>query len=199
MAEQRDRVDEEPADPDLLRAAFVDAAPRTVEDVAAATGVSLAAARSGLEALADSGTIERRSVSGVDISARKAAEAADIDVETPIVLYHLSAAEASSGTVDQSGADDEIGRRLDRMTIPGASDLMRSWRRDAVRAAHDYLVTAGGEPPEEIRAEVYPGHEAGFDDPGSWWVFVRPRLYRLPGIVVDDGEWFVEQRPAPRE
>lgn len=198
MAEQRDRADEDPADPDRLRAAFVDAAPRTVEDVAAAAGVSPAAAQPGLETLAESGAIGRRSVNGVDISARKAAEAAEIDIEAPITLYHLTPSAASEGDTNQSGTDDEIGRRLDRMAIPGASDLMRSWRRDAVRATHDYLVTAAGATPEEIRSDVYSGHEAGFDDPGSWWEFVRPRLYRLPGVTVEDDEWFIEQRPAPQ-
>lgn len=193
MAEQRDRPET-----DRLLSAFVDAAPRTVTDVALAAGVTEADAERGLEALCEAGALERRSVSGVDISAQKAAEAAEIDVDEPITLYHLPAAALADSTATPPTADDEIGRRLERMSIPGASDLMRSWRRDAVRAAYDHLITSGGVTPDTLVDEVYPGHEAAFDDPPAWWFFVRPRLYRLPGVAVDDGEWFVEQRPAPR-
>lgn len=195
MATQRDRAD---ADQNRVLSAFVDAAPRTVTDVALATGVDVDDAKAVLSDLCAAGSLNSRSVSGVDISARKAAEAADVAIDEPITLYYRPADALAAEDMTPPTADDEIGRRLERMSIPGASDLMRSWRRDAVRATYNHVVESGGTTMDELVTEVYSGHEAGFDDSDAWWAFIRPRLYRLPGIAVDDEEWYVEQRPAPR-
>lgn len=199
MATQQDRDEGErvaSVPPDRALEAFVDAAPRTAADVAAAAGVGEEAAREALSTLRDRGELERRTVSGVDVTAQKAAEEAGIDVDEPIELWYLPAERLAEGPAERPDAEDEVGRRLERMDVPGASGMMRNWRRDAVRAAYGYLRSSGGATPDELCEDVYPGHEAGFDDAGDWWAFLRPRLYRLPGVAVDDDVWFVQQRPV---
>lgn len=176
--------------------AFVDAAPLTVAEVAAAADLAEDEAREALTALVEAGDLRRKEVRGVDISQRKAAEAADVDLAAPVVLYYRTAEDlrAGVGTADGADADpaDPVGRRLARMDVPGSSEMMRSWRRDAVRAAYDHLREAGPAAPEAIREAVYHAHEAGFDDADAWWACVRPRLATLPGVVAGDGEWRVE-------
>lgn len=176
--------------------AFVDAEPLSVPEVAVATGLPTEDVREALADLVEAGRLRRTAVRGVDVSQRKAAEAADVDLETPIVLYHRQpeALLSGIGTADGAGIDadaDRIGRRLARMDVPGASGMMRNWRRDAVRAAYDHLLEHGPADSATIRAAVFPAHEAGFDDPDAWWACIRPRLARLPGVTVEDGQWRV--------
>lgn len=178
-------------------AAFVDAESLTVEEVAIAACVPEPAAADALAELVEDGSLRQTTVRGVDIRQRKDAERADADLEQPVDLFHRRAEDLESavGTADgrEADADDRRERRLARMDVGGASDMMRDWRRDAVRGAHDHLREAGPCEPATIREAVYPTHEAGFDDADAWWDCVRPRLARLPGVVVEDGEWTVRE------
>jgi hypothetical protein len=196
MSQHRDREQSGrsiPTRPERVLDAFVDGAPRTVDDVAIAANVDTDVARATLEALVEDGTLTRRSVSGVDITERKAAEEADIDLDAEIDLWSLTPDELTEGQSDPATAEDRIDRRLERMTVPGASEMMQNWRRDAVRAAYERLDALDGDEltPAALRDDLFGTHEAGFDTPEAWWDFVRPRLYRLPGVTVEDGCWCV--------
>lgn len=177
-------------------AAFVDGEPLTVEDVAIATCVPEPAVEDALAELVEDGELHRTTVRGVDIRQRKEAERADVDLERPVELYHRDEEDLRDGIGTEDGhridAEDRRDRQLARQDVEGASDMMRDWRRDAVRGAHDYLREEGPCDDEEIREAVYPAHEAGFSDEDAWWECVRPRLARLPGVAVADGEWLVE-------
>ncbi|GAB3689359.1 hypothetical protein GCM10028857_24600 [Salinarchaeum chitinilyticum] len=187
--------------PELLervRSAFVDAEPLRTAEVAVAADVPEPAARDALEELVAAGDLRHASVRGVDIRQRKHAENDDtVDLGAAIDVYHRPAADLVETVGTRDGSEmhadaDPIARRLARMDVPGASEMMRDWKRDAVRAAREHLETAGPCAPDEIRDVVYPAHEAGFDDAESWWAFVRPRLARLPGVVVEQGAWTLE-------
>ena len=181
-----------------VRGAFVDAEPLTTAEVAVAADVPEPAAAETLEALVEAGDLRHAQVRGVDIRQRKLAEDDDeIDLEEPFDLYfrHADDLLETVGTRDGSEVSDEadqVGRRLTRMDVGGASEMMRDWKRDAVRAAREHLLASGPCDPEELRGVVYPAHEAGFDDAEAWWDCVRPRLARLPGVVVDHGTWDAE-------
>jgi len=185
-------------DPDVrarVLAAFVDAEPLSPRDVAVAADLPVPAARDVLSALVDAGELHRTEVRGVDIRQRKAAEDAEVDLERPIELFQRPAEALRDGTgvdTDPGGdSPDPVDRRLGRMDVPGASGMMRDWRRDAVRAAHEHLREEGPAEPAELRDVVYPAHEAGFDDAREWWAFVRPRLARLPGVTTTEAAWTV--------
>lgn len=179
-------------------AAFVDGEPLTVADVAIAADLAEAEARTTLETLVEDGALLHTTVRGVDIRHRKRAEAAeDVDLEAPIDCYYRPPAAVAEGVGSRDGARidedaDRLDRRLARMDVPGASEMMRDWRRDAVRAAYEYLEEHGPAAPEAIVEAVYPAHEAGFEDSEPWWACVRPRLARLRGVDVDEeGRWLV--------
>ncbi|WP_248517405.1 hypothetical protein [Salinarchaeum laminariae] len=181
-----------------VRSAFVDAEPLSTAEVAVAADVPEPAAADVIEDLVSAGDLRHATVRGVDIRQRKLVEDDDeIDLGEAIDCYHRPAADLAEtvGTRDASeiGPDaDRIGRRLARMDVPGASEMMRDWKRDAVRAAHEHLEDAGPCDSEELQTVVYPAHEAGFDDAESWWDCVRPRLVRLPGVVIEQGQWNVD-------
>jgi hypothetical protein len=205
MAQQHDRDEggrSISTRPEHVLEAFVDGAPRTVEDVAICADLDPAVARATLEELTDGDTLTHRTVSGVEITARKDAEEADVDVDAEIELWSLTAEQLAEGSPERATADSPVGRRLERMTIPGASDMMQDWRRDAVRATYEHLDDLDGDrvAPADLREALFSAHEAGFDDPADWWAFVRPRLYRLPGVTVEDGRWRVlpdDHEPTP--
>jgi len=196
MSQQRDREESGRSvspRPERVLDAFVDGAPRTVADVAICADIDEDVARMTLETLAEQGELTNRTVSGVDITARKESEEADVDLDAAIELWSLPAESVLEGPTEPPEADDVLERRLERMTVPGASDMMQDWRRDAIRAAYEHLESTDPAAPSELREELFGAHEAGFDDPVDWWEFVRPRLYRLPGVVVEDGHWTVRR------
>lgn len=182
-----------------VRGAFIDAEPLTLPEVAVAADVPEPAAEEALEALVEAGDLRHAQVRGVDIRERKRAEDHDdVDLEAPIDCYHRPAEDLLEGVGTRDGRDvsadaDRIDRRLARMDVDGASEMMRDWRRGAVRAAHEYLEAEGPCEPAAITEVVYPAHEAGIDDAEAWWEFVRPRLARLPGVEVVEGEWDVRE------
>lgn len=187
--------------------AIVDGEPLSVREVAIAADVPESDAAEALEALVADGHLRHTTVRGVDIRVRKEAEQAGVDLEAPVECYYPSAeslldgvgttdglAAAPAGDDESGDADvDPLDRRLARMDVEGASEMMRDWRRDAVRAAYEFLRESGPADPEAIQEAVYPAHQAGFDDPSNWWDCVRPRLLRLPGVAVDDGAWDADE------
>lgn len=186
-------------DPEIrerVRDAFVDAEPLSATEVAVAADLPEPAARDVLSALVDADELRHTEVRGVDIRERKAAEEADVDLERPVELFRRPEPSLVEGTGiedDPGGSDaDPIDRRLGRMDVPGNSEMMRDWRRDAVRAAYEHLRDSGPAETADVRETVYPAHEAGFDDADAWWAFVRPRLARLPGVTTLQAEWTVE-------
>jgi|GEM_PF-235429 len=67
---------------------------------------------------------------------------------------------------------------------------VRPDRTDAIRAAFAYLRHWDEATADEIAADVYDEHPAGYPDPDAWWnQFVREYLAELPGVQrPDDGE-----------
>jgi len=84
---------------------------------------------------------------------------------------------------------ERVDDAIDEMAVPGASELMQDWRRDAVREAFAFLREADVADASTVVDAVYPTHEAGFDTEEAWWGMVAPRLARLPGVLAGgDGD-----------
>lgn len=156
--------------------AFRDAEPLTTAEVATAAGVSDQTAAAKLVELADDGRVRRKAIGDRDVWFR------------PVSAFERRDAAPDGGGAD--GSERSLAAALDELEVPGTSEMMRDWRRDAVRAAFDYL--AGERAVEEpaFREDVYPGQSAGYDDPEAWWGMVRPRLKSLPGV--DAPTWETE-------
>jgi len=151
---------------DRVLAYFDGYQPYAVVEVATGLGVSTTTARSTLDTLEECGALATKTVGD------------DVDV-----WYRPR--EASEGSAGPT--TDVVDRRLDaivkRMDVPGTSELMRSWRRDAVRVVVEHLRNTTTASADELRDEVYPGNAAGYDDPEEWWSMVRKRLLEIPGVV----------------
>ena len=169
--------------------AFVDAAPRTVDEVAAETALDAADARAALEALVDRGALRHKRVDGVDVGERSR-PMDDRREELPVDLWYLPEDRLEGGnvvvTLDEGRPIEEA---LEEMEFPGASEMMRDWRRDAVRAAYEYLREQGPANRDNLVEDVYPPHSAGYADADEWFDCVGPRLARLPGVERADGEF----------
>ena len=172
-------------------AAFVDAAPRTVDEVAAETDLDAADARAALEALVDRGALRHKRVSGTDVDERSR-PMDDAREDLAVDLWYLPRDRLDGGdvvvTLDEGRPVEEA---LEAMEFPGASEMMRDWRRDAVRAAYEFLRERGPATSDELIDAVYPPHSAGYASDGAWWECVRPRLRELPGVEADGDRWDV--------
>jgi len=135
--------------------------PVSASEVAAELDVPRSVARDALLELSGNDDLEHRQVRG--------------HVGTVDVWYRPRADAPSS-------LDDRVDDALADLAVPGASELMQDWRRDAVREA-------GRADASTVADAVYPTHEAGYDSEEAWWGMVAPRLARLPGVGDgDDGD-----------
>lgn len=187
-----------------IRRLFADGEPRTAAEVASATGVDERTATRLLSDLADVGELDRKTIGGTVVWYSTAAPATDVG------NGHGAAAGDSGGgsgfefrglgetvRTDPAGAEGDLASPVDAdleaaladASVPGASEMMRSWRRDALRAAAEYVAEHGGARSTEVVEAVYPGHRAGYESRDAWWEFVADRLAGLPGIARDGDRW----------
>lgn len=173
MSENEDRAWGQYADsvPDeRALAVFSGAQPYTTREVAAAMNATEHTARAALEALHARGAVGRKEVRG--------------EPATLTVWYQSrTSLDAGSTAPDEEAVDERVEEHLADVEFPGTSQMMRDWRRDAVRAAFEHLREHDDVENEEFLGTVFSRHQAGFDDADAWWDMVRPRLRRLPGVV----------------
>lgn len=153
---------------DNVVAEFEGTEPKTAAEIADALSCTEHEARTKLDALCRTGQLDSKRVRD----------------EPPLTVWYRPRA-AFVG--EDGGADRPIDERmsalLEDMDVPGTSEMMRDWRRDAVRAAFDHLQVERELDETELREEVFPAHSAGYDDPQQWWSMVAARLGDLPGVV----------------
>jgi hypothetical protein len=185
--------DDDGVDPDGVLVAFVDAAPRTAAEVAVAVDGPEDAVTDALAALEERGDLRRTDAPAADADEWEAEDGPERGSEA-VALWYLPAETLRERVPEGiTEADDDIDRALAEMSMPGASRMMRDWRRDAVRAVVEYLREDGPATAAGIRSAVYPPHSAGYDDPDAWWECVRPRLLSVPGVDREDGAWRFEE------
>jgi len=161
---------EEVPDEELLTE-FDGAEPRTAAEIADAIATTEYEARSKLDALCRTGELRRKQVRD----------------EPPLTVWFRPRAAFAGAESDDRPIDERVDELLKDMEMPGISQMMCDWRRDAVRAAFDRLREDGELEEAEFKRDVYPSHAAGYDDPDSWWETVSDRLGDLPGVV--DPRW----------
>jgi hypothetical protein len=148
-------------DDDRVLDAFRGSEPLTTAEVAESAGVTDQTAAAKLVELADEWRVRRK---------RPRSGSA--------VWYRPTSAYGD----EPEATERSVGDAIDALDVPGTSGMMRDWRRDAVRAAFDYLADEGTVEEPAFREEVYPVQTASYDHPDAWWAMVKPRLRTLPGI-----------------
>ena len=166
---------------DAVSAAFVDAAPRTLPEVVDETGVERERAADALDALVADGDLATKQLQS---------GAATLRVWYLPATAHVERLASAAPDADRADAVEDAIAELD---VPGVSEMMQDWRRDAIRSAWEYLAEHGAATDGAIVDAVYSAHSAGYDDRDKWWECVRPRLRTLPGITApvdgDDDVW----------
>jgi len=157
-------------DRDAVAGTFVDAAPRTLPEVVAETGLERERARDALDALVADDDLAEKTME---------TEAASLRAWYLPATAHVERLASGSPDADRTEAVADAIAELD---VPGVSEMMQDWRRDAIRSAWEYLVEQGAATDAAIVDAVYPAHGAGYDDRERWWDCVRPRLRALPGV-----------------
>jgi hypothetical protein len=180
-------------------AAFDDPEPLTAAEVATATGMDredvesalerqVAAGRLGTKTVGDGITLWYPTPGGGNGTAKTddgSGSAREEAWDRDEVTVH------GGGTSEDAGEFDEarIEAAVAEMEMPGTSEMMRDWRRAAVRGAFDHVRTEGPVESDAIKDTVYPAHSAGYTDADAWWACVSPRLNELPGIERDGERW----------
>ncbi|WP_435320012.1 hypothetical protein [Haloarchaeobius sp. TZWSO28] len=171
MSKERERQENHRAVADaVVLATFDDAAPRTATEVAAETDVSFEVVDEILDGLVEGGELHAKELT---------------DGDATLTAYFAPASlHGTPANVDPETAREEaVDEAVAEMDVPGVSEMMIDWRRDAVRAAWDHLAEEGTVTDREFKMEVFPKYRAGYDDAEAWWSFLRPRLPRLPGVT----------------
>ncbi|WP_267641438.1 hypothetical protein [Haloarchaeobius amylolyticus] len=170
MSKERERQEQPRAVADaVVLTVFDDAAPRTATEVAAETDIGPEAAADILDGLAEAGDLRAKELT---------------DGEATLTAYYTPASlhGTASSADPETAREDAVEEAVAEMDVPGVSEMMIDWRRDAIQAAWDHLADEGTVTDREFKHEVFPKYRAGYDDAEAWWSFVRPRLPRLPGV-----------------
>jgi len=144
------------------------ARPLTANDVMEALDCSRRTAHDKLNALVDDGVLATRKV-----GARGRVWWIPFD--------SLAAEHAASGTE----RDHSIDLEITRADLPGSGETLER-RREALRAAYDYLEANPNASTTEFLEEVFPQHPAGYETADTWWDAIRPALEDLPNVDVDE-------------
>jgi len=68
--------------------------------------------------------------------------------------------------------------------LPGSGELLQE-RREALRAAYDYVRENPETTKTEFLTEVFPENSAGYKTADQWWEMIEPALADLPNVDVE--------------
>lgn len=143
------------------------ARPLTANDVMEELGCSRRTAHNKLEALVDKGVLETRKV-----GARS--RVWWVPLPQPKEGAAVSIATRRDPAVDVEIADAEL---------PGSGNVLEK-RREALKAAYDYVSDNPNATKSEFLTEVFPENPAGFKTADEWWKAINPALADLPNVDV---------------
>ncbi|SFB71761.1 hypothetical protein SAMN05444422_101439 [Halobiforma haloterrestris] len=145
--------------------------PLTAADVMDALGCSRRTAHNKLNDLVERGDLETRKV-----GAR--GRVWWVPIETPPKRAGDAAAPRADSGDGESAAIEEAIRGAD---LPGSGETLEA-RREALRAAYEYIVDHPSATKSDFVEHVYPEHPADFETPEGWWNAIQPALKELPAV-----------------
>lgn len=87
----------------------------------------------------------------------------------------------TTGGDRESARTRAVDSRIDDIDLPGSGATLAA-RREALRAAYDYLVENPSARKSDFLADVFPDHPAEYDTAEGWWNALQPALKKLPGV-----------------
>lgn len=144
------------------------ARPLTANDVMAELDCSRRTAHNKLNALVEQGALATRKVG----ARGRVWWIPATDIET----------DAAVGTADR---EPSVDLQIGRADLPGSGQTLER-RREALRAAYDYLSDHPNASTTEFLEEVFPEHPAGYQTADEWWASIEPALKELPNVDVAD-------------
>lgn len=90
-------------------------------------------------------------------------------------------AEGESGAARDPSRAHAADRAIRDIDLPGSGTTLAA-RREALRAAYDYLVENPSARKSDFLADVFPEHPAEYDTAEGWWNALQPALKELPGV-----------------
>jgi hypothetical protein len=92
------------------------------------------------------------------------------------------------GETARAERDPSVDLEIERADLPGSGETLDR-RREALRAAYDYLSENPSASTTEFLEEVFPDHPAGYATADRWWKTIKPALEDLPNVdVTEDRE-----------
>ncbi|MFC7154020.1 ArsR family transcriptional regulator [Halomarina halobia] len=70
---------------------------------------------------------------------------------------------------------------IERVDLPGSGETLAD-RREALRAAYDYLRAHPSAKKSDFLRDVFPENPAGYETAEGWWNAIQPALKDLPGV-----------------
>lgn len=140
--------------------------PLTANDVMDELGCSRRTAHDKLNALVDEGVLSTRK-----IGARGRVWWVPFD---ELVV---------EATLARPARDPSVELEIERADLPGADETLDD-RREALRAAYDYLSEHPNASTTEFLEEVFPEYPAGYETADGWWADIKPALKELPNVDV---------------
>lgn len=74
-----------------------------------------------------------------------------------------------------------VVRAIEEVDLPGSGRTLEQ-RREALRAAYDYLIEHPSAKKSDFLADVFPENPAGYETADGWWNTIQPALRQLPGV-----------------
>ncbi|APW96377.1 MarR family transcriptional regulator [Halobiforma lacisalsi AJ5] len=145
--------------------------PLTAADVMDALGCSRRTAHNKLNDLVERGELETRKV-----GAR--GRVWWVPIETPPERAGDAATPRADSGDESPAAIEEAIRGAD---LPGSGETLEA-RREALRAAYEYIVDHPSATKSDFVEHVYPEHPADFETPEGWWNAIQPALKELPAV-----------------
>jgi len=144
------------------------AKPLTASDVMDAIGCSRRTAHNKLGELVETGALETRKVG---------ARSRVWWIPMPTVT-----ADTEPGRPEQR--DPAVDTQIADAELPGSGAVLQE-RRQALRAAYDYISHNPEATKTELLTEVFPENSAGCKTADEWWEMIEPALADLPNIDVE--------------
>ncbi|MFA9424957.1 ArsR family transcriptional regulator [Natronorubrum sp. A-ect3] len=148
--------------------------PLTADDVMDALECSRRTAHNKLNELVDRGTLETRKV-----GAR--GRVWWIPIETPPERGQPEVASPAGERAEGDESPAAIETAIRTADLPGTGQSLEA-RRDALRAAYEYIVDHPSATKSEFLEHVYPDHPAEFETAEGWWNAIQPALKELPAV-----------------
>jgi hypothetical protein len=143
------------------------AKPLTANDVMDAVDCSRRTAHNKLGELVETGALETRKVGA----------------RSRVWWIPISSATDNAATAASTQRDPAVDAQIADAELPGSGKDLRE-RRQALRAAYDYISDNPEATRTEVLTTVFPDNAVGCKTADEWWAMIEPAIADLPNIDV---------------